>query len=349
MVDHLSEKALLLVNLGSPDSYKISDVRRYLDEFLMDPYVIDAPFLLRYFIVKATILPFRPKESAEAYESIWWDEGSPLIVLSKQLQEAVQNQVSYPVGLGMRYGSLSIKDAICKLRTNYTNLKELVVLPLYPHYAMASTLTVIEKTRKVISELALDLKVSYIESFFDYGPYIDALTASIKPYFSNDEGSHLLFSYHGVPERHVKKTDPTQSHCFGNKDCCRVSSKAHRFCYPHHVKKTTALVTRSLELKETDWSLSFQSRLGRDPWLKPYTDYVLVELAEKGIKHLKVVCPAFVSDCLETIEEIGMRGKEDFLNAGGESFELIPCLNIHEMWVDAIKQLMETSSLHLKL
>tara|TARA_A100001015_G_scaffold174960_1_gene194511 strand:- start:15758 stop:16819 length:1062 start_codon:yes stop_codon:yes gene_type:complete len=342
----MGKRAVYLVNLGSPDSTEVSDVRRYLDEFLMDKYVIDAPFLVRLMVVKCFVLPFRPKKSAEAYESIWWDEGSPLIVLSKRLLSHVQKKCNYPVGLGMRYGSPSILSGLQELVNSNPDLEEVFLFPLYPHYAMATTTTVVEKTKEVMSKHFPHLTLSYIESYYDYKPYINALTASIKANRKKENWDHLLFSFHGVPERHVKKTDKTKSHCMKVNNCCYSDSKAHEYCYSHHVHKTALLVVEQLNLKPDEYTISFQSRLGNDPWLSPATDSTLERLAKKGIKNIGVVCPAFVSDCLETLEEIGEEGKEIFLENGGERFSLIDCLNEDPLWVDTIISLIKDLSYH---
>ena len=341
------KKAVLLVNLGSPDSTRISDVRRYLGEFLMDKYVLDVPAFLRWILVYCLIMPFRPKKSAEAYQSIWWDEGSPLIVLSKRLLSLVKAKVSYPVELGMRYGNPSIKFGIERLYQSNPQLEEILLLPLYPHYAMASTKTVIEKTKEIMSLDYPQLHLKYIESFYNYPAYINALSQSIQDFLNDNDVDYLLFSYHGIPERHVKKTDPTMQHCKKVENCCHIASEGHRYCYSHHVYKTTELVVEKLGLKKDTYSISFQSRLGNDPWLTPATDAVIEDLGKLGIKRLAVVCPAFVSDCLETLEEIGDEGKELFLESGGESFTLIPCLNERSDWVDAMIELLADDSKHL--
>ncbi len=340
------KKGVLLVNLGSPDSTTVSDVRRYLDEFLMDKYVIDVPFFVRLMIVKCFILPFRPKKSAEAYASIWWEEGSPLIVLSQRLLNLVQDKSELPVSLGMRYGNPSIYDGIKELVDQNPDLEEVFMFPLYPHYAMATTTTVVEKTKSVLAKFFPKLKLSYIESYYDYEPYIQALTESIQRSKKSEKWDHLLFSFHGVPERHVRKTDLTKSHCMKVNNCCYSDSKAHKYCYSHHVHRTARLVLDRLNIKEPDFTISFQSRLGNDPWLSPATDDTLERLAKKGIKNIGVVCPAFVSDCLETLEEIGEEGKEIFMENGGESYTLIPCLNEDSKWVDTIISLIQDTSFH---
>ncbi len=332
----MSKQAILLVNLGSPDSTNPKDVKKYLDEFLMDKYVIDYPYLFRALLVKGIILNTRPKKSAQAYQKIWWDEGSPLIVLSQQLQDKVQEKISVPVGLGMRYGNPSIEAAIRELIKENPDLTDLFVIPLYPQYAESTTRTVIEKTEQVIQKNKWNLTVSFQEPFYNESTYIKALSDSIKPYVGDYD--HLLFSYHGVPERHVKKTDPTGQHCLQLDDCCAAltNPEAQQHCYRFHCFETTRAVVKRLKLKPEEYTVSFQSRLGGDEWIKPYTDETLEEFPEQGIKSLAVACPAFISDCLETLEEIGMEGKEEFLHAGGTEYIQIPCLNVNQQWVDTL-------------
>lgn len=331
----MSKQAVLLVNLGSPDSPSVKNVRKYLNEFLMDGNVIDVPYPIRALIVKGFILPFRPKKSAEAYASIWWQEGSPLIVISQKSFQKVKNKVNMPVALAMRYGNPSIENTLKDLLTQYPDLREIKLVPLYPHYAMATTKTVIEKTQEIIQKNKWQLKIDALESFYNKPDYITALSNSIRPYLQNGF-DYFLFSYHGVPERHVKKTDITNNHCLKTANCCNIKSEAHQFCYRHQTFETTRLVAERLALQPTQYGQSFQSRLGQDAWLKPYTEPELIRLANSGVKKIAVVCPAFVADCLETLEEIAVRGKEVFVEAGGEDLQLIPCLNDNDEWVDVL-------------
>ena len=323
------------MNLGSPDSTSVPDVRRYLNEFLMDEKVIDVPYLLRLFLVRGIISPFRAPKSAKAYRSIWTDEGSPLVVLTNQLQQALQAKVDEPVTVAMRYGNPSPKDAFEELRSKNPDLKEVVLVPLYPHYAMSSYETAVEYAYQIHKKEQYAFKLTAIEAFYKDSDYIHALSDSIKPFLAQDY-DHIVFSYHGIPERHVKKTDPTKNHCLSVENCCSVDSPAHAKCYRHQIILTTHLVAAELGIPKEKYSFSFQSRLGRDEWLKPYTVNRLRELPNEGIKKLLVVCPAFVSDCLETLEEMGEEGKEIFLEHGGESFTLIPCMNVHPLWVQTL-------------
>jgi len=329
-----SDKAVLLANLGSPDSPSVADVRRYLGEFLMDGYVIDVPYLLRKLIVGGFILPFRPKKSAEAYQSIWWDDGSPLIVISRQAQRLLADRLDVPVELAMRYGNPSTVSAVERLVAG--GAKEILVVPLYPHYAMSTIRSSVEAVEAAVRKLKADVKLKIVDPYYGDPLYIDALADTAREYLQKDY-DHLLVSYHGLPERHLRKTDPTGTHCLSTSECCNQPSEAHAFCYRHQVLKTTELFAERLDIPKGKYSVSFQSRLGKDAWLKPFTVLEVKRLAETGVKRLVVMCPAFVSDCLETLEEIGMGVRDEFLGSGGESFELIPCLNDHSKWIDALE------------
>lgn len=323
------------MNLGSPDSTSVKDVKRYLDEFLMDERVIDKPWLLRALLVKGIIVPFRAPKSAEAYKSIWTEKGSPLIVISKQLGNALKKEVEEPVAIAMRYGNPSPRAAFDELVANNPDLEEVIAVPMYPHYAMSSYETAVEYAKEQHKKGGYKFALTIIKPYYNQEDYINALCESIKPYVEGDY-DQILFSYHGVPERHIHKGDVTGQHCLKVPDCCEVPSEAHKYCYRHQCWTTTKLVTERLQIPREEWGFSFQSRLGRDPWLQPYTALRLEELPKEGVKKLLVVCPAFVSDCLETLEEIAVEGKEIFLHAGGESFEMIPCLNVHPLWVSAL-------------
>ena len=323
------------MNLGSPDSTKVKDLRKYLNEFLMDERVIDMPYLSRLLLVRGIIVPFRAPKSAHAYSAVWTKEGSPLMVLSKQLQVAVQKQVAEPVALAMRYGSPAPWTAYDELLEKQPDLEEVILVPLYPHYAMSSYETAVEYAKEAHKKGKYSFKLTIIPPFYDNQLYLDALAESMKPYLQQPY-DHFLFSYHGIPERHVHKTDVTGKHCLKVDNCCEVNSEAHNYCYRHQCLDTTKKIAAMLQIPKEKYSYSFQSRLGRDPWLLPFTVKRLEEMPAEGIKKLVIACPAFVSDCLETLEEIAMQGKETFMQAGGESFTLIPCMNVHPMWVKAI-------------
>ncbi len=334
------KKGVLLVNLGSPDSTDPKDVKKYLDEFLMDPRVIDVPFWLRSFIVRGIILNTRPKKSAEAYQKIWWKEGSPLIVLSERLQEKIQSKVNIPVGLAMRYGSLTLKKGIQELVDQ--GVEDILVIPLYPQFAMATTETIDVRVEELKNEFFPNVKISSLPAFYDKPEYIEVLSRSIAESLENVDYEHLLFSYHGVPERHILKRDITKKHCKVDQSCCNTPSPAHEFCYRHQCFTTTELVAERLKLEPGTYSNSFQSRLGFDPWLKPPTDRTIERLGLEGTKKLAVVTPAFVSDCLETLEEIAMEGEEIFHEAGGKEFTTIPCLNDRDDWAEVLTGWIDT-------
>ena len=329
-------KGALLINLGSPDSPDPRDVKRYLGEFLMDERVIDISKVLRTFLVKGIILNTRPKKSAKAYKKIWWEEGSPLIVLSKRLQKSVQKKISIPVELAMRYGNPSIEVGIKNLVNQGVN--EIILIPLYPQFAMATTETILVLAEEVRSQNHPDVSFTVLPPFYNHPDYIRVLSESIQENLKDKEWEHLLFSYHGIPERHIRKSDVTKSHCKIDKSCCQTSSKAHKYCYRHQCYETTRLVAEYLELKEGTFSTSFQSRLGLDPWLRPYTDQTVAKFAKKGVKKMAIATPAFVSDCLETLEEIGMEAAEDFEEKGGEKLYVIPCINDRPDWVNVLSR-----------
>lgn len=330
----MSRRAVFLVNLGSPDSTAVPDVRRYLDEFLMDERVIDVPWLLRRFIISCFILPFRPKKSAHAYETIWTPEGSPLIVTSRKVRHDLAARIPLKVGLGMRYGKPSIRQGLEELLAD-SALEEIFMIPLYPHYAMSSFETVVVKAREDLAALGSKVKLTVIDPFFDDPLYLDALEATIRPHLEAP-WDHFLFSYHGVPKRHLLKGDPSKAHCMKVADCCNTPCAVHAVCYRHQCVETTNALVRRLGIPREKWTTSFQSRLGSEEWCVPYTDQTIEKLARDGVKRLVVACPAFVSDCLETIEEIGGEGREIFLEHGGEEFRLVPCLNDHPRWIDAL-------------
>ena len=322
------------MNLGSPDSTEVRDVRKYLDEFLMDERVIDIPYWKRFLLIKGIILNVRPKKSAAAYQKIWWTEGSPLIVISERFTEKIDKKIDVPVALGMRYGSMSIENGFRELQDQ--GVDQVLLVPLYPHYAMSSFETVEVKAREVLKEKFPAMRMDVLEPFFDNDKYIEVMCKKLEDEVANFEYDHLLFSYHGIPERHIYKSDTTGSHCKIDGSCCATPSEAHKTCYRHQCLETTKLMAEKMGLKAGTYSDSFQSRLLKDPWLKPYTDFEIERLAKEGVKKLAVITPAFVSDCLETLEEIAMEGKEEFIEAGGEEFYHVSCLNDYDPWVDVM-------------
>lgn len=327
-------KGVLLVNLGSPQSTDPKDVKKYLGEFLMDERVIDVPYAARALLVKGIILNTRPKQSAKAYSKIWWEEGSPLIVLTERLQKKVQAHTDVPVEIAMRYGTPSIMEGLQKLHDQ--GIDEVMLLPLYPQHAMATTETILVLAEELRAKHFPDMKITEVPAFYHREEYIKVLSESIGEHLKELDYEHLLFSYHGVPERHIRKSDITKIHCKIDGSCCSAGSKAHEFCYRHQCYETTRNVGKYLNLRPGTFSTSFQSRLGFDPWLQPYTDRTIERMGKEGFKKMAIVTPAFVSDCLETLEEIAMEGEEIFHEAGGKEFTTIPCLNDRDDWAAVI-------------
>ncbi|MBW8125510.1 MULTISPECIES: ferrochelatase [Pseudomonas] len=341
MTDH----ALLLVNLGSPKSTSVADVRSYLNQFLMDPYVIDLPWPVRRLLV-SLILIKRPEQSAHAYASIWWDEGSPLVVLSRRLQQQMTTQWTQgPVELAMRYGEPSIETVLTRLAAQ--GIRKVTLAPLYPQFADSTVTTVIEEAKRVVRDKKLDVQFSILPPFYDQPEYLDALAASVRSYVEQDY-DHLLLSFHGLPERHLTKLDPTGQHCFKDADCCKnASAEVLKTCYRAQCFSVARDFAERLGLPEGKWSVAFQSRLGRAKWIEPYTEARLEALAQQGVKKLLVMCPAFVADCIETLEEIGDRGLEQFREDGGEELVLVPCLNDDPQWAAALNTLCERAPVAL--
>jgi ferrochelatase len=356
---------ILLANLGSPASPTEGDVRAFLGEFLMDKRVMDMPAPIRSLIVKRMILPKRPAQSALAYQRIWWEEGSPLVVLTERVRAKLEAALHVPVVAAMRYGQPSLRSGLKQLLTALGPAGEVVVFPMYPHYAMSTYETLVLKTMAELEQLvgvgqsseramqrwlrqavshhhsrALVRKVGayrlrIIPPHYDHPDYIAALVASARPALERADFQHLLFSFHGIPERHLRKTAPRGSRCL--RATCQVSTPvAHGVCYRHHVYATARAFAWAAGLSANDYSVSFQSRLGRDAWLQPYTVDELVRLARAGVERLAVITPSFTVDCLETLEEIGMEARKVFLQAGGKDFQLIPCLNDDDAWIQAM-------------
>ena len=330
-------RGVILMNLGSPDSVKVKDVRVYLREFLMDERVIDSPYIWRSILVKGLITPFRAPKSAEAYAAIWGADGSPLVSITYKQQAALQHKIHEPIEVAMRYGNPTMKAAYDQILAKHPKLEEVVLLPLYPHYAMSSYETAVEHAKAVHKKGKYPFKISFVPPFYNEPAYIGALADSIRPYL---DGGHLLFSYHSIPERHILKSDVTGSHCLKSANCCDAESPASGYCYRHQCFVTTRLIAQSLGLAADQYSISFQSKLGRSEWLKPSTTLRMEQMPREGIKNLLVVCPSFVSDCLETLEEIAIREKENFMNAGGERYTFIPCMNVQEGWIKAMAGLV---------
>jgi ferrochelatase len=330
---------VLLVNLGTPDAPTPRAVRRYLREFLGDPRVLDIPALGRWALLNLVILPFRPAKSAAAYQKIWGHSparGSPLLAHGLDLAESVRRELgpTFRVELGMRYGAPSLSSAIERLVLD--GAESLTVVPLYPQYASSSTGSSLERVYALTGEKWNARPLRVMPAFFDAPWFLDAFAEVARPVLAGCSPEHVLMSFHGLPERQVKKSDETGTHCFGSAGCCDAVGEKNRFCYRAQCFATARGLAQRLGLGPEGFTVGFQSRLGRTPWVKPYTDELLVSLAKQGVKRLAVMCPAFVADCLETLEEIGIRANESFRAAGGESVTLVPSLNAHPAWVKGL-------------
>ena len=302
-------KGVLIINLGTPDNLELPSVKKYLKEFLSDSYVVDIPTIIRKILVNFIIVPFRSRKTQEAYKSIWTKNGSPLIINTNLIKEKLDQKIEYPVEMAMRYQNPSIEKGLISLEEK--GCKEIIVLPLYPHYAEATSLTTKLKVKDVKDKLDLDLKLSFLDEFYNEDGYIESLSKQINSHL-NDDVDFLLFSYHGIPKRQNVRTNPT---------------------YEEQVKLASKLCAERLDLKDDQWGVAFQSRIGPG-WLQPFTDKVLENLPKNGIKKIAVVCPSFVADNLETLEEINIEARETFIEAGGEKFIFIPCLNNDDNWID---------------
>lgn len=294
---------ILITNIGSPDSPTPKSVRHYLKKFLSDPRVVKISKWLWYPILYAFILPFRSIKSAKLYQQIWTEHGSPLSYISHKLQITLQNQLKLPVALGMHYGNPSIEEALTSFKKQ---VDKIIIFPLYPQYSETTTAASFDMVAKTLKKWNVIPEVVMLHDYAIHPAYIQAISDSIKKSWEKKlKPDFLLFSFHSIPKQLADQGDP----------------------YPERCKQTAKLIAQQLELSEKEWSVAFQSRLGRAEWLQPYTDKVLTELPKQGIKNLHVVCPGFAVDCLETLEEINIRGKEQFLNAGGKEFFYIPALN----------------------
>ena len=302
-------KGILIINLGTPDNLELTSVKKYLKEFLSDSYVVDIPTIIRKILVNFIIVPFRSRKTQEAYKSVWTKKGSPLIINTNLIKEKLDQKIEYPVEMAMRYQNPSIEKGLISLEEK--GCKEIIVLPLYPHYAEATSLTTKLKVKDVKDKLDLDLKLSFLDEFYNEDGYIESLSKQINSHL-NDDVDFLLFSYHGIPKRQNVRTNPT---------------------YEEQVKLASKLCAERLDLKDDQWGVAFQSRIGPG-WLQPFTDKVLENLPKNGIKKIAVVCPSFVADNLETLEEINIEARETFIEAGGEKFVFIPCLNNDDNWID---------------
>ncbi len=327
---------VLLLQLGTPDSPSTRDVRRYLSEFLSDPRVMDVPAPVRRLLLTAVILPFRPRKSAEAYRKIWTEDGSPLLLHTEALTSEIQNRLgdAYVVEFGMRYGSPSIAAALDRLIA--ADVTDIRVLPLFPQYASSAGGSATARTMELLADRWNVPAVSFLPEFYDEPGYISSVADVSAPRLEQFQPDHILFSYHGLPERQVKKADPTGEHCLASDDCCDVIGSVNRHCYRAQCFATTRSVASALQLSPGSYSTAFQSRLAGTPWITPQTDRVLQGLHDSGIRRLAVFTNSFVADCLETLEEIGIRLRNQWMTLGGEDLLLIPCVNEASSWVDTI-------------
>lgn len=331
---HMSKRAVLLVNLGSPESTSVPHVRRYLREFLGDERVIDIkPRWLAKLLVNCVITPTRAPKSSKAYQEIWTAEGSPLVVTSKRVREKLATELGReaPVYLAMRYDQPSIASVLAQMVVD--GVTDVLLFPQYPHYAMSSWETVVVKVQEEAAKLVRPLAIATVQPFYEDADYIEALYQVSAPYLAMPHDM-LLVSYHGIPVRHLRKADSSNAHCTLVNDCCNTCSPAHATCYKAQVLKTTQAFVKRAGISAAKHTVSFQSRLAGEPWLTPYTDFELARLPKEGKKRLLVMTPAFVTDCLETLEEIAGEGKEEYLHAGGEWFQHVPCLNDQTPYID---------------
>lgn len=329
---------VLLVNLGTPKSPKPKDVFRYLNEFLTDPRVIDIPFIPRNLLVRALIVPRRYKTSAKSYEHIWTKEGPPLLVYGNQVKETLQGALGdqFIVDMAMRYQHPSIKEVLKRLET--LSLSKLIIIPLFPQYASATTGSIYEEVFKCLSKWNVFPEIKMINDFYDHPTIIKAF-CSIAKDMGFESYDHILMSFHGLPERHLKKADK-HSHCLQCNRCCENLSEKNKRCYSAQCYATAKAIAKELNLSPTDYTVCFQSRLGKDPWISPFTSNIIKELPGQGYKKVLVMCPAFVSDCLETLYEISIEYQEEFHRYGGEALTLMKGLNNHPLWIQTLKELI---------
>ncbi|MBC7914294.1 MAG: ferrochelatase [Pyrinomonadaceae bacterium] len=335
----MRKKGVLLVNLGTPDSPSVPDVRKYLNEFLMDERVIDINPINRALLVKGIIVPFRGPKSAKIYKEVWTENGSPLLYYSVKAKDLLQEKLGkeYSVELAMRYQSPSIESALQRLKDQ--QVESILVIPLFPQYASASTGSVIEKVMKLISKWQTIPNISFINSFHNDEGMLNVFAENAAKY-QPETFDHILFSFHGLPERQLTKADHSGKYCLQTPDCCSRLNNVNRFCYSAQSHDTARLLAERLNIPKEKYTICFQSRLGNSPWRKPYTIEVLEELAKKGAKRLLVFSPAFVSDCLETNYEIACEYNDEFRKWGGEKIQLVESLNDHPVWIDALAKMV---------
>jgi ferrochelatase len=338
-MSHAGKDGVLLVNTGSTSAPTTKATRAYLNQFLSDPRIIDLPAWKRWLIVKCFILPFRPKRTAAAYQAVWTDRGSPLLAISEGFRDALQAALpEKAVAIGMAYGQPSVPSAVDALIAQ--QVRRIIVVPMFPQYASATTGSVLSAVYEYATTKWNVPMISALPPFYDDEDFLDAWKEVAGPALAAFKPDHVLLSYHGLPERQLKRCDPSGSHCLQRPDCCSVAVEANRMCYGRHCTVTSQALVKRLGLEEGKYTIAYQSRLGRDPWLSPATDETIGKLAEQGVKRLAVLSPAFVADCLETLEEIAIGGQETFHHHGGKDYLLVPSLNTHPKWVETLAKLV---------
>lgn len=334
----MRKKGILLVNLGTPDTPSVADVRKYLDEFLMDERVIDVNALNRTLLVKGIIVPFRGPKSAKIYKEVWTENGSPLLYYSVRSAELLQEKLgsNYIVELAMRYQNPSIESALKRLKDQ--RVESIKVIPLFPQYASASTGSVIQKVMELISRWQTIPHISFVNSFHDNEAMLNVFAENAAKH-NPESFDHVVFSFHGLPERQLLKGDHSGKYCLQTPNCCSKLNDVNRFCYSAQSHDTARLLAAKLNIPQDKYTVSFQSRLGNAPWRKPYTIDVLEDLAKQGKKNILVFSAAFVADCLETNYEIAIEYNEEFRRWGGEKVQLVESLNDNPKWIDALADL----------
>lgn len=341
----MAKKGVLLVNLGTPDSPATKDVRRYLDEFLMDPRVIDVNPVLRTFLVKGIIVPFRSPKSAALYKKIWSDTtGSPLLHFSKLQHEALKQRLGdeYQVELAMRYQKPSIESALERLKEGL--VESILVIALFPQYASASTGSVYDKVMELVKKWQTIPTIAFINSFHDNERMIETFAANGSKY-KPETYDHILFSFHGLPQRQLRKCDHTGNYCLKKEGCCDTINDTNKMCYSAQSHHTAKLIAEKLNIPKENYTICFQSRLGNDPWVQPYTSAIVAKLANEGKKRLLVFCPAFVADCLETVYEVTEEYGAEFKALGGEEVQLVESLNDSPLWIDGLEKMVRDSKI----
>jgi len=344
----MGKKGVLLLNIGSPNSYQVPDVKKYLTRFLMDKDVINLPFILRWILVRGIIVPRRAPHSAANYKKVWiQNQGSPLTVYTQRFADKLQKHLGsdYDVKVGMRYADPDIEKALRHFKAQ--GIESLILVPLFPQYAAATTESSLKETHRLMKELDFSVPSQTLPPFYSAEAFIDPSVRIIQETLADKKPDHYLFSFHGLPESHVRKNPG----CLRSDDCCFEPGACAKNCYRAQCFESATRIAEDLELLDSHWSVSFQSRLGRGEWLKPATDHTLEILAQTGKKKIAVICPSFVADCIETLEEIGLGGKEVFLENGGEEYSLVPCLNDDNEWTEKFARLikeLKTRTVELK-